>query len=1000
MPTIKDVVNKEGFSDLPPEAKRIVLEKVGATDGEFNKLSLEAKGIVIDKLVGSPTAQEPANPPKEVPPPVQPNPNSVGEDIASPFLDLAGVVADMSRGVADELSPSVPSPLSASRRFQLGFMSRKDRAAYINQETAGAVELSTNDRGEDVLTLTKPNGDKITQPYDERGFTVKDLAEIASDIPAALAGSVSAMVATTPIGVAWSLPRIVLGSMVDGVVNQLAIKAGEKISRETLLDNLSDEAKGEFIDNYKEFGADVAIDMGTNMILGGTVTIGKAINAPFVKSEKEAGFVRETNQLIDTIQKVTGKEIPVSLADTVRTRLLQMAENQMSLLPGGGAFVRKKEAFEDITRDVVRSVSGEKVGAEELNAATSSYLKNINDELLIRQGKLLNDINSDLQEKLLQFPYQINAQGNLSEEFLGADLRRLVNGTRDDFYTTNADLYGKAALAFKREFGSDATVDISPVINASNKFLKKFNLKKPAKEQDDGTLGNPIPTSLSFDKEESFIVSQLDKLKGLDPEQSFLAMDTLRKSIDRQIPFDEVIVSEKHRLLKAVRDEIVNLLDNQAKGKGEYAKLMKEANLHYSKNIDKFNDREIAELFNPIEKGGKGNAEAFNSINTAGKLDKIKALVGDKQYDNLRAGILKKNFFDALYDTGIEGNYTLTAEALTGRIRSLRKKGIYTKITTSEERSQIEGMIKNLNTSGTGKVNLSNIDASLGDISKSVKEGITNLNKSMKDFRKVGFNRILKEGMTDGDVPDVLNFILDKKTSSNQIKALLASMEGQDALISKLGNKVTQEMFFRSARTPKAGEVQDFLFTDPHLILPDPKKMANFINSLGSDFQAGEKKLRLLIGKKPADAIIALGRLSNPNVSQSDMSASLAGGSATGDLLKLKWLKQLKGSLKVRAISAIYNTKFFRNKILNQRKPLTSKGLRNLFMSKEVFDSISDEFIDDSETLREMTKIRSAIINGSEAVLEYATPYMGLATQMGSQLIQGFQQGLDSQTSQ
>lgn len=467
------------------------------------------------------------------------------------------------QNTADGVPLDVYSGLPGGQRAKLSFERNLDKRADWLAKQPGVIGVRKTTDGSNLIARVEGENGLRDVLVDERGFTKRDIAEMAGDTPQMAAATGAALLTG---GQSLWLQALAAGGA------SFATGAGQDAIVRGVTDAEIDP--GEIA---AARGLQASIDAGLPLAGGAGKRALQSIVAPFGRT---AGVLER-----EALEAAGRLNVPLTAAQRTGNPALARAEAFVSNLPGGGPLKdqarRQAEAIRQVqeflvgpdplpSESSIARAAQEKLGS--MRAADAG-------RLAARREAAAKTAQRDIQALL----DSSIAPPNLSQSEAGALLRSRAAGLRDSFRTKARANYD---AVYEAAGGAEVTVPMGPVKSMLGGVAK--NTSEASK-----TLVPGIRTILGFGE---------DLPANMPLNQALELRTIINDHIARGVPIGDVSDRYLKKTAAALTQAIEKGVDSAPNKTLGLA--LAEANRYYRENLPKFTQRGISDLFREASDGG------------------------------------------------------------------------------------------------------------------------------------------------------------------------------------------------------------------------------------------------------------------------------------------------------------------------------------------------------------------------------------------------------------
>lgn len=486
----------------------------------------------------------------------------------------AGQRLDAERYISSNAAPGVPFDTTSGLPFALRAKMSFERdpakqAAWLAQQPGIQGTRLTTDNAV-VARMAGPGGAPRDVLADERGLRAGDLADLAGDVPPALAGA----------GAAY-----LTGGM--SLLPQALLTAGATATAGAAQDAMIRGAAGTGVDP-----AEIAISRGTGAAIDTALPLlpaGAKRSAQLLigKSRFQGPLEIEAEKAIQRLQASSGVPINLSAAQVSGNPLFARAEAFAQKLPGGNPLTQQAAEQEAAIRQVQNYILGGDPATVPSSEAIAAKTGEILAEGRTMAGKEVTRAGRAAQAAAERdIGALLDAQtvpANITISQAGSALRKRAFDLRDQFKAKAGQLYDEV---YNVAGGNAVSVPMGSVTATLDQIAKDA----------------PEAAGLLF--------PEMKRLGGiaekLPTEMPLQQARELRTLVNDFMGRPEAMPGVPERYLAKLRDSLTEAIDQAADNAPDktLGQKLKAANQFYRDNAPKFEQKGIADLFRDATSGG------------------------------------------------------------------------------------------------------------------------------------------------------------------------------------------------------------------------------------------------------------------------------------------------------------------------------------------------------------------------------------------------------------
>jgi len=814
------------------------------------------------------------------------------------------------------------SGLPGGPRAKMSFERNLDKRGEWLTKQPGVVGVrKTKDGSSLIARVAGPNGPRDVL-VDERGFTGRDVAEMAGDSPQILATGAAAM--ATGGQSLWLQALATAGAGFAAGAGQDAIVRG---------------ASGANIDPGEiatQRGIQAGFDAGMPFLAGGGKRALQAVVAPFGRT---AGLLER-----EAAESAARLNVPLTAGQRTGNQAVARAETFVGNLPGGGA-LKKQAVAQD---EAIRKVQQFLIGADPAEVATESSIASRAKPIMAgmraadeartvaRRGLATDAAQRDVQALL---DAKI-APSKLTQSEAGNVLRTTAYKLRDGFRAQSRANYDAVYAAAG---GADVTVPMAPVKSLIG------GIKKDTSEAAKNLVPG-IRTILGFGDELP---------KRLPLNQAIELRATINDQISRGLPIGDVSDRYLKRVAQALTVSIEQGVDSAPNKTLGLA--LQSANRYYRENLPKFTQRGVADLFKEATDGGFVDdsrivARLFDGRGDVDMMRRTAQLLGPSS--NEYRSIVRTGLQRMMDDATPLGDGYIDAGQFLRRLHQLDPEIRRSVLGPQVEKSLVSS------TQILGLARGAKIDAQ--DVEKllTAKPGATaDLLRTAIRREKIydqRYNRTIMKDLVDGSLgpaninPDEFVSRFVGNASARDVRTVLTTLrlKGGKDVVEDIRRRTLVDLLNKSGQG----------FSPDDTVNTELGRIA--YDKLSKTLRKDPEKLSLILGKETMTALEDLAKVSAVRAKSSEIGGA-AGQLVTSNVMAAMMNLQFKDVpriLKNRVMASLLTTPGL-NKWLTQTSlvvPSTPRLRAALFASPPVIRSLIEEFKNEPDKLGQVLEAARA----------------------------------------
>lgn len=396
------------------------------------------------------------------------------------------------------------------------------------------------------------------------------------------------------------------------------------------------------------------------------------------------------------------------------------------------------------------------------------------------------------------------AEGQFTKTYVGDAIRNRITALRDQAKASANALYDRV-----RSLGGD-----KPIFNADQLAAdarKMLDGLPPQFKQ--GAEGDVLRSPSTAFASETHILSKLRELSSAEGQSYTLTdLQRMRREVYDDMLKGEAVPGLSTHYLSEIGGMLTGAIERgvETLPGGELKSALQTANGFYRNEVLPFEQKGIAEIFNPIsEKAHVGPAELASRLTTGpGGTDKFNVLKGLLGNDSVEIGLLKRQMADDVVGGAMKpGENLLDAKSLLSRLDNFRR-------TNPDMYGEVFGKSGDAIAREAKLLNVIEGDTVPADVVEGLlKEPTPTVGKlkaaidAQRNLNVAYRNRILegtRTGKFDASAINPADFVNRFVASASvpEIKDVFARLAGRPALVEDIRSSYLQDLF-RDARTAR-----------------------------------------------------------------------------------------------------------------------------------------------------------------------------------------------------
>lgn len=906
-----------------------------------------------------------------------------GRMVSGPNTILTGdqPIQKMSQDYFGNIPFDVEEGLSPVQRFLLGFRSdANQKAEYLRSKFGTGNVLPTPDESNFLIKTTDEKGNPKVIMANESGFSAGDVASFGNILPQAAAAFMA-------VKGARSIPKVGTAGGAGGALRDMtagAVAAETVGGLEDIGTHLYDTGTAPVGQIAKERALNVPVDVAIDAATGGAAKLAKGTANLLINPMGISQTVTQRNA-IDAIRRIkdeTGIELKLSGGEASGLPVQQMLESYVEAKPSGTGAQRALKAEQDkLVSQFQAYLFGGTKTEEEIGQAAVNKLQGIragmeegtSDAALALRKNITQGIEGELSN--------LNpGSANLLKPELGGAVRGKIEVLRDAEKEKSNMLFG----AVKAMIGdNDKIFPASGLSKDADAIIKSL----PSLDQIATTISPLVDAQgRTLTQEEAKLVP----LKSFIPENIMARLNALRDAKDasfslsdlqqlRSDVYDDIRKSEAvpgygtaylskigKALTKSIDEGIEGLKDPNLKT------LLKSANEHYKKDVLKFEEAGIGDLFTKVREPGyvENSGIIDRLIRDPDKYSRTIKILGENSQE---ANTIRKFVTNDIFNSS---KVDIDGELIDSKqfIKTLKNFA-------DNNRSTFNDVFK-------GKASTLMAMAKAGYIAdgeipaKEIREILTS-NKGNRDLglainklvnarqleKQAYRNTIIKkftkaELGADAIKPSefVNNFLSD--ANPTEIKQVMSLLSDNPDLTDQIRRKSMEKLFLAAERNPTA--------MDMTLKAAGDKTVMASGESIFKQLSSSSDKFRSVLGSDTYDLLhdylsYEAARTRKREVAQG--TGMLAKGAAISELLRgVPGFKTLEGVVKYKVLSNILASPWIRKWASNTRRIGDIPGMWSAIVTSEPFvKGIVEDFGRGTEAYRILRTLKGTLQPSNQA---------------------------------